>query len=200
MNVVRYLGAERNFELVTVPLPTFATAGQVLIEVKAASLCHTELHFADGTLNLGVNDITMGHECAGIIVSVGDGVPTERVGQRVIVYYYAGCGKCKQCVDGNEQLCGSLAAQYGFTSDGGLARFITVYSRNAVLLPAAISFTAAAPIACSVTTISERRMGCNLWCKWGWAEHHTACKAFRSESNRYLSIWCEALEGSNARC
>ena len=152
MNAVRYLGAERHFELLTVPLPTFTPAGQVLIEVKAASLCHTELHFADGTLNLGVNDITMGHECAGIIVSVGDGVPTERIGQRVIVYYYSGCSKCKQCLDGNEQLCGSLAAQYGFTSDGGLAQFISVYSRNAVLLPAAISFTAAAPIACSVTT------------------------------------------------
>lgn len=152
MNAVRYLGAEKNFELRTVPIPTFAEAGQVIIEIKAASLCHTELHFADGTLNLGVNDITMGHECAGIIVSIGEGVLPTRVGERVIVYYYAGCGKCKYCLAGNEQLCNSLAAQYGFISDGALAHYITVYSRNAVALPDSINFVDAAPIACSVTT------------------------------------------------
>ena len=152
MYAVRYLGAEKNFELKTVPIPTFPKAGQVIIEIKAASLCHTELHFADGTLNLGVNDITMGHECAGVIVSAGEGVLPTRVGERVIVYYYAGCGKCKFCSAKNEQLCNSLAAQYGFISDGGLAQFITVYSRNAVVLPDAINFRDAAPIACSVTT------------------------------------------------
>ena len=151
MNAVRYLCAGQNFELREVdrPLPN---DGQVTIKIEAAALCHTELHFADGTLNLGVNDITMGHECAGIIVSVGPGVPHTRIGERVLVYYYAGCGKCKYCMAGNEQLCGAVAAQYGFVTDGGLAEYVQVYSRNAVLLPDKISFTDAAPIACSVTT------------------------------------------------
>lgn len=152
MNAVRYLGAEQNFELTAVPAPTSPCVGQVVIAIKAASLCHTELHFADGTLNLGVNNITMGHECAGIITSIGDGVPSTRLGERVIVYYYSGCGKCQYCLVGNEQLCGSVAAQYGFVTDGGLAQYITVNSRSALCLPESVSFVAAAPIACSVTT------------------------------------------------
>jgi alcohol dehydrogenase, propanol-preferring len=152
MKAVRYLGAEQNFQLKSVSAPASPCAGQVIIAIKAASLCHTELHFADGTLNLGVNDITMGHECAGIITAIGDGVPSTRLGERVVVYYYLGCAKCQYCLAGNEQLCGSVAAQYGFVTDGGLAQFITVDSRNAVRLPENISFVAAAPIACSVTT------------------------------------------------
>lgn len=152
MKAVRYLGASRDLQLETVSIPGRPPPGQVVIEIKAASLCHTELHFIDGTLNLGVNDITMGHECAGIIIHVGDGVPKTRIGERVIVYYYSGCGSCKHCLAKNEQLCGSVKAQYGFVTDGGLANFMTVFARNAVLLPDNISFSAAAPIGCSVTT------------------------------------------------
>ena len=152
MKAVRYLGASRDLQLETVSIPGRPPPGQVVIEVKAASLCHTELHFIDGTLNLGVNDITMGHECAGIIIYVGDGVPKTRIGERVIVYYYSGCGSCKHCLAKNEQLCGSVKAQYGFVTDGGLSRFMTVFARNAVILPDNISFSAAAPIGCSVTT------------------------------------------------
>jgi propanol-preferring alcohol dehydrogenase len=94
----------------------------------------------------------LGHECAGVIVSVGELVPQSRVGERVVLYYYAGCRKCSHCLIGNEQLCGSCTAQYGFTSDGALAQYLTVYSRNAVLLPDTIPFKDAAPIGCGVTT------------------------------------------------
>ena len=152
MKAVRYHGASQDLQLETVSIPDRPPPGQVIIEIKAASLCHTELHFIDGTLNLGVNDITLGHECAGIIVQVGDHVPTTRIGERVIVYYYSGCGLCNHCMVQNEHLCGSVKAQYGFITDGGLAQFITVFTKNAVLLPDNISFSAAAPIGCSVTT------------------------------------------------
>ena len=86
-----------HFSFEAIPKPE-AGEGEVLIEVKAAALCHTELHFADGTLNLGAKPITMGHEAAGVIVAVGSGVPAERVGERVVVYYYVGCGGCLWCV------------------------------------------------------------------------------------------------------
>jgi propanol-preferring alcohol dehydrogenase len=59
MNAVRYIGAGQSFQLHKVSLPT-CSAEQVLIKVEAASLCHTELHFESGTLNLNVNNITMG--------------------------------------------------------------------------------------------------------------------------------------------
>jgi propanol-preferring alcohol dehydrogenase len=59
MNAVRYLGAGQCFQLQNISLP-LVSAEQVLIKVEAASLCHTELHFENGTLNLNVNNITMG--------------------------------------------------------------------------------------------------------------------------------------------
>lgn len=59
MNAVRYIAAGQSFELQNISLPV-VSVGQVLIKVEAASLCHTELHFENGTLDLNVNNITMG--------------------------------------------------------------------------------------------------------------------------------------------
>ncbi|HSH77552.1 MAG TPA: alcohol dehydrogenase catalytic domain-containing protein, partial [Herpetosiphonaceae bacterium] len=59
-----------------------------LVQVTASGMCHTELHFKSGLLNLGIAPITMGHEVVGRIVDSGDGVPPDRIGERVIVYYY----------------------------------------------------------------------------------------------------------------
>lgn len=152
MAALRYHGPG-DIRLAAVPVPS-APAGGVLVEVRAAALCHTELHFADGTLQLGVQPITLGHEAAGVVVAVGDGVDSSRVGSRVLVYYYAGCGKqqCAFCASGDEQLCGELAAQFGFISDGGLAQFIAVPARNALPIPDSLSFEQAAPIGCGVST------------------------------------------------
>lgn len=122
------------------------------MQIRAAGMCHTELHFESGLLNLGVAPLTMGHEMAGVIDQVGEGVDPGRMGQRVLVYYYAGCGECEWCRRGDENLCGSLKAEYGFFNDGAYAEFIAVPSRNAVPLPDAVSFEAAAPIGCGVTT------------------------------------------------
>jgi propanol-preferring alcohol dehydrogenase len=93
-----------------------------------------------------------GHEAAGVIVQVGEGVAANRVGERVVMYYYVGCGSCRWCAQKEEQLCPSLKAQLGFVSDGCLAQFLVAPERNAVVIPDSISFEDAAPIGCSVTT------------------------------------------------
>eukprot|EP01041_Mallomonas_annulata_P008309 gene8309-17099_t len=170
MLAVRYCGASKPFALQTVPLPTHLP-GHVLVQIKASALCHTELHFMDGTLNFGVNNITMGHETVGIITAVGDGVESSRVGERVIVYYYIGCQQCKHCKKGNQQLCGSMKGQHGFLSDGGLAEYILTPSRNAIVLPESLSFESAAPIGCGVTT----------------AVH--ACKLAKPEADEWVAIF-----------
>ncbi len=151
MKAVRYFGPGQPFRLVDVPKPD-PQAGEVRVSIRAAGMCHTELHFESGLLNLGVAPLTMGHEIAGTIDAVGTGVDEARVGDRVLVYYYAGCGSCEWCQRGDENLCGSLKAEYGFFNDGGYAPYITVPDRNAVTLPDAVSFEAAAPIGCGVTT------------------------------------------------
>ncbi len=164
MKAVRYHGPGQPFRLEEVDRREPET-GEVLVRVTASGMCHTELHFKSGLLNLGVAPVTMGHEVVGRIEAVGEGVSTDRLGERVIVYYYLGCWECAYCRAGDEHLCPRLRAEYGFISDGGYAEYVTIPARNAVPLPAAISDVEAAPIGCGVTTavhaakIAEPRAG-----------------------------------------
>lgn len=151
MHAVRYHGPNQPLRLEQVPRPT-PGPDEVLVRVRAAGICHTELHFLSGLLNLGVAPLTLGHEVVGVIEAAGAGVEAPQEGERVIVYYYVGCGRCAHCRVGDENLCDRIRAEYGFISDGGFAEFVTVPARNAVPLPAHISDEAAAPIGCGVTT------------------------------------------------
>lgn len=151
MRAVQYLGPGQPFELRDVP-SVEPGPGQVRIAIKAAGMCHTELHFQSGLLNLGKAPVTMGHEIAGEIDAVGEGVDPARIGERVVVYYYDGCGQCEWCERGEENLCPQVRTQYGFFHDGGYAESVVVPSRNAVQLPDSLSYEEAAPIACGVTT------------------------------------------------
>ncbi|MEM1125979.1 MAG: zinc-binding dehydrogenase [Bacteroidota bacterium] len=151
MKAVRYHGPQQPFVLEDVARPT-PGPGEVLVQVTAAGMCHTELHFQSGLLNLGVQPITMGHEVVGRIAEVGPQVDAARVGERVIVYYYQGCNACVYCREGEENLCPSLQAEQGFITDGGYAEYVIATSRNAVPLPDHLTDAEAAPIGCSVTT------------------------------------------------
>ncbi|MEM4970324.1 MAG: alcohol dehydrogenase catalytic domain-containing protein [Sulfolobales archaeon] len=151
MRAARFYGPHKPLVIEDLPRP-IPGPGEVLVRVKAAGICHTELHFLDGILNLGVIPITLGHEIAGVIEEIGSGVADVNVGDRVIVYYYVGCGKCRFCLRGEENLCENPRAEYGFISDGGFAEYIKAPSRNVVRLPDNIKFEEAAPIGCSVTT------------------------------------------------
>ncbi len=151
MRAIRYHGPGKPFKLEEVDVPEPKPDG-VRIKITAAAMCHTELHFMRGVLNLGVQPVTMGHEIVGRIDAVGEYVNPDRMGERVIVYYYAGCGKCRYCHRGEEQICTNLQQEYGFISDGGYADYITVPARNAVCLPDHIDDIQAAPIGCGVTT------------------------------------------------
>lgn len=151
MRAVRYLGPGQPFSLQSIPRPEPA-AGQVRIKLKACGMCHTELHFRDGLLDLGCRDVTMGHEIAGEIEALGTGVDPARLGERVLVYYYEGCGHCEYCRTGDEQLCPAVKAQPGFSSDGGYADYMVVRASNCVVVPAHVSLEEIAPMACAGTT------------------------------------------------
>jgi propanol-preferring alcohol dehydrogenase len=122
------------------------------VRIAACGVCRTELHLRDGLLDLGRRDFTVGHEIAGTIDAVGQDVSPARIGERVVIYYYEGCGNCRTCRDGDEHLCPSPRAQPGFTSDGGYAEYITVRARNCVKLPADFPLTQAAPLGCAGST------------------------------------------------
>ncbi len=151
MKAVRYHRPNQPLQLEEVPKPEPGW-GEVLVRVTASGICHTELHFLSGLLNLGVAPLTLGHEIVGVVESVGPGVEEPLEGDRVIVYYYSGCGRCEHCRRGEENLCNNLRAEYGFISNGGFAEYIAVPARNAVPLPPTVSDEEAAPIGCGVTT------------------------------------------------
>ncbi len=151
MRAIRYHGPLKPLRLEDVPVPE-PGPGEVLVRVLAAGLCHTDLHFTSGLLDLGVAPLTLGHEIVGRIERAGPGVPAERIGERVVVYYYTGCGRCPHCLAGDENLCDALRAEHGFVTDGGFAEWVRAPARNAVPLPAHVSDAAAAPIGCAVTT------------------------------------------------
>ena len=97
MRALRYHGPRRPLRLEDVPTPD-PGPGEVVVRVTAAGICHTELHFLSGLLDLGVAPLTLGHEIVGVVERVGAGVPPSRGGERVIVYYYVGCGGCPRCL------------------------------------------------------------------------------------------------------
>jgi propanol-preferring alcohol dehydrogenase len=145
MRALRYHGPKTPLRLEEIAAPS-PGPGDVVVRVTAAGLCHTELHFLSGLLDLGVRPLTLGHEIVGRIEQVGAGVNPDRIGERVIVHYYVGCGGCRFCLGGDENLCDALRAELGFVTDGGFAELVRAPARNAVALPASLADLDAAPI------------------------------------------------------
>jgi len=85
-------------------------AGEVLVRVAAAGICHTDLHLADGQLGDGRLPIVPGHEGAGLVEAVGDGVAHLRPGDPVAFCFVPACGTCGACAAGRRNLCETAAA------------------------------------------------------------------------------------------
>ena len=78
--------------------------GEVLVRIQASGVCHTDLHYKLGKIN---NDFPflLGHEVAGIVESVGEGVESPGVGDYVVIAWRAPCGNCRFCAIGQPHLC-----------------------------------------------------------------------------------------------
>lgn len=88
-------------------------AGEVLVRIVATSVCHTDAYTLSGADPEGVFPAILGHEGAGIVEEVGAGVTSLKPGDHVIPLYTAECGKCKFCLSGKTNLCGSVRATQG---------------------------------------------------------------------------------------
>jgi len=151
MRAARYHGPGKPLSLETVPVPP-VKPGEALLRVKAAGVCYTDTHFLSGVLNLGIHPLTLGHEIAGEVADLPGGPSGLRVGDRVLVYYYATCGRCHWCRTDRANLCPQVIAEYGFTADGGYAEYVVVPAANLVKVPAGLDLAEAATLGCSVTT------------------------------------------------
>lgn len=109
-----------------VPLPKIG-AGDLLVKILSASICGTDLRIYHGSHRMyppGTIRIP-GHETVGVIAEVGTGLVDYSPDQRVFVAPNTGCGHCKECISGNNNLCANYAA-IGVTMDGGFAEFMRV--------------------------------------------------------------------------
>lgn len=88
-------------------------AGEVLVRIMATSVCHTDAYTLSGADPEGLFPAVLGHEGAGIVEEVGEGVTSLQVGDHVIPLYTAECGKCKFCLSGKTNLCGAVRATQG---------------------------------------------------------------------------------------
>ena len=133
---------------IEIPQPT---TGEILIRVGAAGICHSDVHYRSGQSPTGPLPLTMGHEVAGVVESVGGGVSSLVIGDRVALDYLITCGDCGRCHDGDRQFC-STGKMLGKHRAGGYAEYVCVPAENAVLVPDAVSLEAAALMMCSSST------------------------------------------------
>ena len=87
--------------------------GEVLVEIKATGICHTDAFTLSGDDPEGVFPAIMGHDGAGIVVEVGPGVTSLEVGDHVIPLYTAECRQCKFCLSGKTNLCSAVRETQG---------------------------------------------------------------------------------------
>ena len=150
MKAIRLVRQGQPLEAHEVPIPE-PSAGDVLIRVKAAGICHSDAHYRAGKSRVHPLPLTLGHEVAGIVELVGRDVTAFQIGDRVCVHYLATCGTCEWCAGGDEQFCGS-AQMIGKYRDGGFAEYITMPSRSVFKLPEEIPFEHGAIMMCSSAT------------------------------------------------
>ena len=88
-------------------------AGEVMVEIRATGICHTDAYTLSGADPEGIFPAIMGHEGAGVVVDVGEGVTGLSVGDHVIPLYTPECRQCKFCLSGKTNLCGAIRATQG---------------------------------------------------------------------------------------
>jgi D-arabinose 1-dehydrogenase-like Zn-dependent alcohol dehydrogenase len=126
-------------------------AGEVVIRVAAAGICHSDAHYRAGDPATRVLPITLGHEIAGTVVATGRGIDPGWAGRRVAVHYVVSDGVCGRCRRFGEQFCENYE-MLGMTRDGGYAEAIAVPVANAVPVPDEVSLEHAAVMMCSSAT------------------------------------------------
>lgn len=131
MRAVQLVSWQQPAEVRDVPKPV-PGAGEVRLRVRAAGLCHSDLHlmhWPEGTVPYSL-PFTLGHEVVGTVDELGDGAEGLEVGDTVLVYGPWGCGLCPHCSLGEEHLCERKDLRRGtgcgIGRNGGLAEYVVL--------------------------------------------------------------------------
>ncbi|WP_350352165.1 alcohol dehydrogenase catalytic domain-containing protein [Microbacterium sp. A8/3-1] len=143
-------------------------AGEVAVEIRAAGVCHSDLHILNGDWPED-RPLVLGHEAAGVVTAVGAGVDLER-GDHVVLSWFAPCGRCDRCAAGRAWLCTGTRAVENVLPDGGTAfeedgepvwpflglgaftKNVVVPRTAAIKVPQELPFDVGALLGCAVTT------------------------------------------------
>ena len=140
------------WEVKEVPTPHPAT-NQVLIKMHASGLCYTDVHITEGHVPTGAFPRTIGHEPAGEIVEVGEGVTSRKIGDRVgVPWFQASCGRCECCLRGKPMFCAQMIGT-GIGIQGSHAEYMVAYADATMLLPDGLTYEQAAPVFCAGYTV-----------------------------------------------
>jgi 2-desacetyl-2-hydroxyethyl bacteriochlorophyllide A dehydrogenase len=151
MRAARFTRPGEPLRLVEVPVPRPGPQ-EVLVRVRATGLCGSDVHIAvDGITPVGFSPITLGHEPAGEVAEVGEGVTGWVPGDRVVVMAIQSCGRCEHCVRGASQVCRSRCIA-GIQVDGGLAEFMVTPAAFLVPLPDEVGFEVGGIVGDAVAT------------------------------------------------
>jgi S-(hydroxymethyl)glutathione dehydrogenase/alcohol dehydrogenase len=141
---------------------------EVLVRTRACGLCHSDLHFRQGTWRTCPLPTVLGHECAGVVEKVGSQVSYLRPGDHVVGCLTAFCGECEYCLSGRMYICTGLgltrpagdrprlsrrgAIVNQFVNLSGYSEMMLVHERALVKIDPSIPFDVAAVVGCAVTT------------------------------------------------
>jgi alcohol dehydrogenase len=145
--------------IVETPKPV---ASEVLVRIERCGLCHSDLHIQDGFADLGGGrkldttrgmqlPFTLGHEIAGVVEEVGPDLPRAMIGAKKAVFPWIGCGQCRECLRGDENLCAKQRF-LGVTIDGGFASHALVPDAKYLLDYDPLPVNQAATLMCSGVT------------------------------------------------
>ena len=146
----RFKLAGQPFSIDEVEVPKIALS-DVLIEVKAAGICGSDVHYGRGEFSPDKIPLILGHEGAGVVKEVGENVRHIKVGDRVVVHYVISCGHCRPCLQGHDNRCRQRLS-IGHSVDGVFAEFIGIPAANAIKMADNIPFEQGAITGCAVST------------------------------------------------
>ena len=150
MKSVRLVEINHPLEDQEIPIPSISDH-DILVKVRAAGICHSDVHYRGGKSPVYPLPMTLGHEVAGIVEVVGPAVTRVKIGDRVCLHYMVTCGDCYYCTSGNEQFC-AKGKMLGHYTAGGFAEYVAIPERNAIPLPDEIPFEQGATLMCASAT------------------------------------------------
>src|ERR1700719_3534499 len=140
----------------TIENPLVERDDDVVVRVRSAGLCRTDVFVADGVIRTR-DPLVLGHEFSGVVEAVGSGVSRAKAGDRVAVFPVIACGVCRECRGGRSDLC-QRTAMLGLESDGAFAELVKIPERAVYPIPEVLPFRHGAyaePVAASLAVLKS---------------------------------------------